>query len=445
MNKPSILLTGLVLLIVAFIFSCEKDDIASTEVNAYGKLEIIHGDNQSGYFGEFLSDSIVIKASSNNNSRSYLIKWEMIQGNGDIEGGYLNNVNEYIVDNSGLLEIKWRLGCDMNIQKVKLSLYVDSTRNEYGYLNYHKNPSHSLIISANGTKPTTGWAKSCGSKGLDEAAAKIISYDDNTLYLVNRGLYKSTDQGLNWYKVEGVPHWDNIVDAQFNSSGWLYLLVKDYGVSYSMDLLNWEYINNGILEYTYPRALLVEDSTLFVSFGYDGLYRTSDNGGFWRKLHVGGGGGDYYEISRHPNGDLYVFDTWSDLFISKNSGDNWEAVEIDHKYVYSTVYDMVIDEYGNIYIGANDARISKITVDTYEGEIHDFYEMNHSSQHVEDIKIINNIVYFTVNGNPTPGIYSSQNWQRLEIGFDKRIYNYYLKKDGTFLLISSDGLYYYSK
>jgi len=75
MNKLNILLIGLVLLTMALIHSCDKNDMASTKVDTYGKLEIIHGDNQSGHFGEFLSDSIVIKASSNNSNRSYLIKW----------------------------------------------------------------------------------------------------------------------------------------------------------------------------------------------------------------------------------------------------------------------------------------------------------------------------------------------------------------------------------
>lgn len=439
MNK---LTTTLLVLPIFLLLSCEKDEISPTQKAALGKLEVIHGDNQSGYFGEYLSESIVIKASSNNVHRKYLIKWEMIQGNGSIEQGYYDYGEEYYVDSTGLLEIKWKLGCDNNIQKVKLFLYVDSTENNYG-LTYYTQPSDALILTSNGTNPI-GWGRSCGCENLDTYYSKIISFDNNTLYLISRGLYISTDDGLNWNKMEGVPDWDNIVDAQFNSFGWLYVLTRDNGICYSKDLQNWEFINNGILDHRYPEAFLVEDSTLFVSFLFDGLYKTSDNGGFWRKLLVGGGG-EYYGISRHPNGDLYVFDKWSDLFVSKNFGYAWEAVAIEYKYVNSPVYDLEIDNNGFIYIGANDATISKLSSDTYTGEIHNYYEMNHSSQHIEDIKILNNIVYFTVNGNPTPGIYSSQNWQRLELGFNGRISNYYLKKDGTFLLISDDGLYYYNE
>lgn len=433
----------LVVPMMVLLCSCEKDDIMPTKDIAFGKLEIVLGDNQTGYFGEFLSEFIEIRASSINNHRKYLIKWEMIQGNGSIEPVYYNYGNVNNVDSTGLLELKWRLGCDNVIQKIKLFLYVDSTITEYGNLKYYSTPSDTLTITANGIKPT-GWAKSCGCENVDTYSSKITSYDNNTLYLVNRGLFYSTDQGLNWYKVDGVPEWGTIVDAQFNSYGWLYILTKDNGICYSKDLKKWDYINNGILDPRYPEAFLVEDSTLFVSFLFDGLYKTSNNGEFWRKLLVGGGG-EYYQISRHPNGDLYVFDKWSDLYLSKNFGYTWGKVNVEYKYVNSPVYDLEIDKNGFIYIGADDATISKLFSDTHTGEIHKYYEMNHSSQQVEDIKIINNIAYFTVNGNPTPGIYSSQNWQRLDLGFTGRISNYYLKNDGTFLLISSDGVYYYNE
>lgn len=444
MNKINGLILTSIVLTSMLLFSCDKDDIKPTKDAVFGKLEIVYGDNQSGYFGNYLSDSIVIKASSINNHRGYLIKLEMIQGNGIIERGSYYYGNGFNVDSTGLLEIKWRLGCDFNIQKVKLVLYVDSAKNEYGYLNYYTTPSDSLIISANGIKPT-GWARSCGCDNLNTYSSNIITYDNNTLFLVNQGLYSSIDDGLNWYKVEGVPDWENIVDAQFNSFGWLYVLTRENGICYSKDLKNWEFINNGILDYRDPTTFYVDDSTIFVSFYFDGPYKTSNNGEFWRKMLVDNLGDRYYHINRHPNGDLYVFDKWDNFWHSTNNGDNWNKIDLDYEYTNYEVEDFIIDNDGTLYIGAGDATISIISSDTYTGTMHSYYEMNHSSQHVEDIQIINGIVYFTVNGNPTPGIYSSQNWQRLELGFDGRISNYFLKKDGTFLLISDDGLYYYNE
>lgn len=441
MNKANILLTILAMITTLQLSSCEKDDIEPTIASSYGKMEVLHGDNQLGYYGEFLSDSILIRASSDNIHRRYILKWEMILGNGNIER--VDYGNEYYVDSTGIFEMKWRLGCDSNIQSVKLTLYVDSIRNERGYTEFHTIPSDSLIISATGTKPI-GWARSCGCEHFDPFTSKIISFDNNTIYLVNRGLYSSTDEGINWNKVDGIPAWESIVDARFNNFGWLYVLSLDSGICYTKDFMNWEFINNGILDYRNPTTFFVDDTTLFVSFYFDGPYRTSNNGEFWRKILVDNFGDRYYHINRHPNGDLYVFDKWGSLYHSANNGDNWNKIDLDYKYTNYEVEDFIIDSNGTLYIGAGDATISILSSNSYTGETYSFYEMNHSSQHVEDIQIINGIVYFTVNGNPTPGIYSSQNWQRLELGFDDKIRNYHLKDDGTFLLISYDGLYYYN-
>ncbi|MBU2555745.1 MAG: hypothetical protein KKF98_14925 [Bacteroidetes bacterium] len=443
MNKINKLITTLFVLPFFFLLSCHKDEISPTQKAAFGKLEITHGDNQSGYFGEYLSDAIAIKASSNSVHRKYLIKWEMIQGNGSIEQGHYDYGKDFFVDSTGILEIKWRLGCDNNIQKVKMILYVDSARNEYNYLNYYSKPSDSLIISANGTKPI-GWARSCGCDNLDSYSSKIVSYDNNTLYLVNQGLYSSKDDGLNWYEVEGVPELGNVVDAEFNSLGWLYILTRDNGICYTKDFISWQFINNGILDYRNPTTFFVDDTTLFVSFYFDGPYKTSNNGEFWRKLLVDTHGDRYYHINRHPNGDLYVFDKWDNFWHSTNNGENWVEIDLDYNFTNYKVEDFIIGIDGTLYIGSGDATISIVSSDTYTGTTHSFYEMNNSSQHVEDIQIVNDIVYFTVNGNPTPGIYSSQNWQRLELGFEGGISNYYLKKDGAFLILSNDGWYYYN-
>lgn len=447
MNKTKILLTALVLLTTVLIFSCKKEKIEPTNGKTFGKLEIVKGDNQSGYFGKFLSDSIIIKASSSNIHSRYLIKWEMIQGNGNIERGtYWDTYgNNYFVDSTGLLKIRWRLGCNFNVQKIKLILYVDSIKDKYNSSCYHTIPSDSLIISANGTIPT-GWVRSCGYDSVENfATSKIISFDNTTLYLVSRGLYSSTDGGLNWLKVDGVPDWKNIVDAQFNSSGWLYALTENNGICYSKDLQNWEFINNGILDSRVPTTFLVEDSTMFVSFYFDGPYKTSNNGGFWRKMLLDKNAERFYHITRHPNGDIYLFDDCGYLWISKNYGSSWEKVNIEYKYA-GLPTDLEISKDGYIYIGKYDAWISKLSPDTYTGEIHGYYdETSHYSQYIDCIKIINNTVYFIVNNGKTDGMYSSQNWQRLDLGFSSPICNYYLKSDGTFLLLSIDGWYYYNK
>jgi hypothetical protein len=443
--------TGLLVLCMMFVvISCTKDENGPLRTKAFGRLEIVKGDNQSGFFGESLNDSIVIKASSYNNHRRYLIKYEMIQGNGEIYSGlYSGGQNLVEVDSSGILKMQWRLGCNANTQKVRFVLYVDSTHSSYNYYNYYSyfsEASDSVTISASAVRPN-GWGRSCGCEIMDMYRTRIISYDGNTLYLISRGLYSSTDQGLNWNKVEGIPDWGDIVDARFNSLGWLYILTDQHGISFSKDFKQWDYINNGILDYRNPTAFLVEDSALFVSFYFDGPYKTTNNGGFWRKLLVGGVGEDrYYSITRHPNGDIYLFDKWDDVWVSKTYGTLWSQLNIDFKYTSGIIYDLNIDRNGSIYIGGNDATISVLDPTTYQGEVHRYYQYNGSSQEIINIQIQNDNVYYLVRGNPRSGVYSmSNNWDLINSGFNKDIIYYYLKSDNTFMLLSYDGLYnYYS-
>ncbi len=434
----------LLFILFVFLVACNKDE--SDSLNPpYSELHIQQGNNQSGFFGEFLANPIIIQASSDQEGTRFMIKYQMLRGNGSIEKPAGSLWSDQIeLEKNGKLEFKWSMGCDFPDQQIKLFLYTDSVSLHNGSRLYYSSPSSSIIINAEGETPI-GWGKSCGYEYIDPIESKIITHNGSTLYLVNTDLYSSEDNGINWALLENTPDWNKIIDAQFNSQGWLYVLTYDKGVCYTKDLKNWEYINNGIIDHRYPYAFLVEDTTLFVSFHFDGLYRTRDNGNFWRKLLVGDVGSELHNVNRHPNGDLYLFDKWGILWNSTNDGDSWTKLIVENQYIRSPLFDLKIDNEGLIYIGASEARISVLSADTYTGEIHSFYEMNHSSQHVDDISFYENNVFFTVNGNPRPGIFSSQHWNRLNLNFEDDVSNYYIKKEGDFLIISSKGIYYYTE
>ena len=444
MKKYKIETKMLLYLTIFIIISCEKEETNPEKNRNYAKVEIIKGNNQTGYFGEILNDTIILKATSTDSHRIYMIKCEKIQGNGIIEYyGYNIDDIQLSIDSAGILKLNWRLGCNNTVQKVKFYLFVDSIKNDYqnnGNCSYYNEPSDTITINSFASMPH-GWCRSCGC--FDFFGSKILSFDNNTLYLVNYwGLYYSHDGGVNWDKVHGVPNWELIVDAQFNNIGWLYILTENNGICYSKDLKQWQYINSGTIDHHFPTAFLVEDSTLFVNYRYDGFYKTSNNGEFWEKLFVGSNSSYLNFITRHPNGNIYLYDG-SDFWISNNSGYSWEKVNIDYKYIHNMVYDFKIDKDGYLYFGAEDAIISILDPITYQGEVYTFYEYNSSSQEVLNIQIVDNNVYFLVMGNPKPGIYSKlNNWSLLDIGFSKLIYNYYLKSNKTFLIISNDGLYY---
>jgi hypothetical protein len=371
------------------------------------------------------------------------VKYVFVQGNGKLENfGYNNPGNiAYNTGYQGNMYLLWRLGCNSPAQTVKFYLYHAAIVNSLGQPTDGEKPLDSVTVTATG-QPPTGWGRSCGLDVNNTIPFKIITHDNSRLYAVNQGLYYSDDKGINWYPMSGVPNFTDVSDAGFNSKGWLYYVTGTHGVYYSQDLASWQPINNGILDYRTPTAFTVDDSVVFVSFYFDGPYMTDNNGQFWKKLVVGAGSQRFYFIRRHPNGNLLLFNDWSNLLVSANNGDNWSVVTLPSQYVPYSDYDLEINKDGTIYIGAGDATITAIAAGGYTGEIHSYYQYNASLQVINNIQFYKNDVYYLVNYNPAPGIYSkNNNWGMINLGFDKTIRYYYIQNDGKFLLVA-DALYY---
>lgn len=419
------------------IISCEKEN-NNTEPNNNNtnlelSLEIVHGNQQTGVYNSLLQDSLVVKVTDKegNPVSKAPVSFELKAGSGDISPDWI------LTDTLGLAYVYWTIGCHSDYNE--LTAYLNDSIS---------NKIDSLTFSATASLPI-GWGKSCGIEYTGPFET-VFREHNGTIYLVNYDMiYTTNDGGISWQEYENMPplsmHSD-IYDIQFNSKDWMYIATESDGIFYTEDYVTWKQINNGISDHRDPMTFLVEDTCLFISFYFGGLYRSTDNGQLWRKLLIDGGSSDRYVfINRHPNGSLYLFDKWDSFWHSNDNGDNWDRIDLDYEYTNYEVEDFIIDKDGTLYIGAGDATISIVSSETYQGTMHSFYEMNHLSQHVEDIKIIDDIVYFTVNGSPEPGIYSSQNWNRLDLGFENRIYTYHLKSDGTFLIASSDGVYYYNE
>lgn len=418
------------------IMGCEKEQTKpdpDNNANFELSLEIVHGNGQTGVYNSQLQDSLVVRVTDNegNPVSKAPVNFKLKAGIGDISPYWV------LTDTLGLAYVYWTIGCNSDYNELAAFLN-DSISNKID----------SVTFSAAASLPN-GWGKSCGIEYTGQFETVFREYN-GTIYLINYNrIYTTNDGGVSWQEYENMPplsvHSD-IFDIQFNSKGWMYIATEADGIFYTEDYVTWNQINNGILDHRDPMTFLVEDTCLFISFYFDGLYRSTDNGQFWRKLLIDGRYDDRYVfISRHPNGELYLFDKWNNLWHSADNGNNWDRIPLEYKYTHYEVEDFIIDKDGNFYIGAGDATISILSSETYQGTMHSYYEWNASSQYVEDIKIINDIVYYTVNGNPEPGIYSSQHWNRLDLGFEKPIYTYHMKADGTFLIASHDGVYYYNK
>ncbi|KIO78884.1 hypothetical protein TH53_00780 [Pedobacter lusitanus] len=430
---------------IIVLAGCKKDEkpqpnpIPETQPKA--KLTLVSGNNQSGAYGEYLSDELTFKitAPQEKETAQYYLQFAMVQGNGIVKSD-ADYSKPYILPD-GTAKARWQLGC--NTPNQKIIAYVYATPQFYTENGKSPVPQDSVEIQATGSKPKSDWAKACGCGTLDIYNTQITTFDNKTLYLVNRELYASTDHGINWEKVKGIPNSSEIVSAQFNSKGWLYLLTKSNGVIYSRDLKNWHEINNGILDKRDPTGFMVKDDILMVSFYFDGPYITTDNGGFWQKLIVSRDSQRFSFFNKHADGSLYLFDDWGTLFRSKDTGKSWQSIKLDYGYYLSQPSGFAIGPDGNLYVGSDDAIIAQVSPLTLKGTAKRYYEWNSSSQSVSNISFYRDDVFYLVRYTPKPGIYSiKNNWGRLELGFDKTIYSYYIKPDGNFLLVGQDGLYY---
>jgi hypothetical protein len=430
----------LIVCMLLFIAGCKKDGYDPEKYKpGIAKLTLVKGNNQSGQFGELLSDTIKLSFTSNKPDDHFKISVAYIQGNGIVESYGDYPFLGYYKDTAGTIILRWRMGCDNQQQKVRFYIHTDNPRNQ---LRFDGAPTDSITVSASAVKPS-GWIRACGYGQANRFENKIITPDNSTLYLVNSGLFKSTDGGLNWYKVNGIPYSDEIVYAQFNSNDWLYVLTSKHGIFYTKDMLQWTAINNGILDMRYPTAFLVEDTALWANFDFDGTYRTTNNGEFWRKLVIFHSTGRVRFLRRHPSGTIVLVNDWNEMKASNNNGDTWDATSFTTNFPYHQIHDMAFSPQGVIYVGGGDATISEYDPATGNGSVHRYYEWNASSQHIDNITITPTDVYYLVNHTPSPGIYrKSNNWGKVDIGFNERINYYYLKNNGNFVIGSDKWLFY---
>lgn len=428
------------LLLVTLMAACKKKsdkEINPDSLVPKAKLALTGGNNQSGIYGENLTNELSFKITpiEGKKPEQYYLRFTLVQGNGMINDYTIAQSN---VQADGTAKATWQLGCNNTSQKIKAYLYAYSTV----YDGKVPVKQDSVEIQATGSKPT-GWGKSCGCGVPDMFRAQVTSFDNKTLYLAANKLYSSTDGGMNWYEVTGVPKWSDVVGAQFNTKGWLYVLTKTDGIFYTKDLKNWQTINNGILDMRDPTGFMVKDELLMVSFYFDGPYITTDNGSFWQKMLVSNSSQRFSFFNKHSDGSLYLFDDWGKLFRSKDTGKTWQTILLDYGYYLSQPTGFAIGADGNLYVGADDAIIAQVSPTTLKGTAKRYYQHNGSSQSVTNIQPSKDDVFYLVRASPNAGVYSMKNnWSKLDLNFSKIITSFFAKPNGNFLLLSADGLYY---
>ncbi len=437
--NPKIILV--IVLATVFFEGCRKTNDPQT----YEKPEFIvaGGDHQTGYFGALLPDSIVIQLVPHSSIpySEYRIMFRTVQGNGvivHVDQEFPDPYSTARLDSQWKLKVPWSLGCDRIDQAARFYLFMRGSVNAG-----MKGALDSVTITATAMKPS-GWARSCGPQFFYSNLHSVLFRScREKVYMLNHGMiFSSADGGINWQTLEGYTGSSRVVDFQFNSSG-MFILNESEGMSFSADLKTWHLINNGIQRKYIPTALLVEDSVIYLNYDESGLWRSRDNGQSWKSVQV-----DWRPsllIRRHPNGPIYLFDDWPALYQLDSNGEAWWRFIINPIYLKGKPHDLAIDPAGNLVIGSDQALISILTPGSLTGETHSFYQSNTSDQYVDNIQFRNGMTYCMVNGNDSAGIYSSENnWARVRLDFPRPVLGFFLFPDGTYLLPSDNGIYYYS-
>lgn len=446
MKMKQLLLATLLLVVFS---GCEDDlaPVAPEPASKYAVLSVLGGNGQTGLRAAVLQDSLTMQVTTDHDQLSldkFYLKVSMVEGNGIVTGDSRWGREEILFpDASGIFKAAWKLGCDETRQSVEFSLFYADSCNWMSKLQEICTPIDTVLISATAFLESASWLKICGIDRVDAYHTRIRTFGAE-IYAVSFGkLYRLKDEEPKyWEELPNLP--DRIYDFGFNSQGTLYALTHEKGIFVTDDQIHWKSYGTGILDPRYPVGFLVEDSVVYASFSFDGMYRIRKNSLFARKLLVAGKYHEQYDFPvRHPNGDLYIVDKWDTYWKSSDSGDMWAAVPIGWKYVHSETMDFKIHPSGFLYIGSGDASLAILSPDTYEGDFYKYYQSNGASQHIQNIQFDGNDVYYLVCYTPDAGIYSSTTgWKKIDLGFDRGISIFHRMKDGSFLLGTGDGLYY---
>jgi hypothetical protein len=417
--------------------SCKKHG-PDTSGPLVAKLEIVSGDGQSGYYDELLAEPVVVKLISSNPLRRYYVS-----DSDDGKGLFSISSDDHTRN------FEWRLSNYPGKPEKKIYLYEVIIIPANGDIKEaYSDPylTDEITFFANPVKPK-GWVRAYVDDPLlyDFKGARVHSFDDKTLYVAHplKGMYSSNDGGMTWSVPEKIPEQDNIADIRFNNKGWMYLQTKEHGIFYSREHEYWQNISIGISDYRQPVSFWVDDEILMTGFYFSGLHLSSDNGASWRQITVDPQeGGRYYNLARTGN-MLYLFDGEGHFRKSGDLGESWETIDLG----LSNPEELRIGPDGLLYIGTNNNKLAVISPETFTGDVHDYYESGgNSDQYVNRISFVGDDVYYMVNNSSNAGLYRKSNdWGKVELDFDQPVLNYLAKKDGTLLLISENGIYYYNE
>jgi hypothetical protein len=414
-------------ILILLLLSCDKEDKL-----AEAKLEIISGDNQSGTAAYSLEHSLVLKANSSTLWKNgFMIRAKMKTGNGFVSSEDNESFRYIYSTEDGFFSMTWNLGCDFENQEVVFYLYHYKYGDAYDIDANYCTPLDSISFHAETTFPK-GWVKMCGLDQWDAQNTRLSVVQGDS-YLVNfKTLYVPDFTVIPSWKIYS-EHLRYLVN-QFTVSPSHKMFVGSEGGLFSFSDNHLEFLTDKISR-SGVISILAEDSVLFCSYFLNqGLFRIRPGESDWTFLTIDGAENlELRRLQRHPNGNLYAVEDFEELWMSEDNGDTWSHFQDFNKYIWSDPFNLQIHPTGLFYLGTSDGMLRVISPNDLS-----VIEAHSHAGAVTNIYFTEDAVYYLADGKIWS---SSNNWQALDLGFDKTINSFSIDAKNRLFIESSDGVY----
>jgi photosystem II stability/assembly factor-like uncharacterized protein len=171
------------------------------------------------------------------------------------------------------------------------------------------------------------------------------------------GMFRSTDNGINWLSCkEGLMNL-NIMSTVCHPDGRI-LAGTESGLYSSSDNGNtWTLMG---MEYDYVQALAVDSLGYIFAGTADGLYRSTNNGTTWDYIQYFNNASIWSMVVVPTNGYLFVGTYGRGVVRSTDHGETWDGNWLDF------VFSLAADNQGNVYAGVSTGQIFEVAKDSLD-------------------------------------------------------------------------------